>query len=50
MILYGIHDRFYNASSFEYFNLKDMGLCEDAVELEFESGDDRLWEKVIRIF
>ncbi len=50
VILYGIHDRFYNASSFEYFNLKDMGLCEDAVELEFESGDDRLWEKVIRIF
>ncbi len=47
VILYGAHDRFFNASSFEYFNLKDMGLCEDAAEIEFESGDEKLIEKVI---
>ena len=50
VILYGSCDRFFNASSYEYFNLKDMGLCEDAVEMEFESGDTRLCEKVLHPF
>ena len=50
VILYGGCDRFFNASSYEYFNLKDMGLCEDAVEMEFESGDTRLCEKVLHPF
>ena len=35
IILYYKKNRFYNASAYEYFNLKDMELCEDALELEF---------------
>ena len=35
VILYYKKNRFYNASAYEYFNLKDMELCEDALELEF---------------
>ena len=47
VILYGFHDRFFNGSAFEYFNLKDMGLCEDAVELQFDGADQGLCEKVL---
>lgn len=50
VILYGVRDRFFNASAFEYFNLKDMGLCEDAVEIQFERGDKELCEKVLQVF
>lgn len=46
VILYGKNDRFFNASSYEYFNLKGMGLCGDAEEMEFESGDRELCDKV----
>lgn len=35
VILYYKKNRFYNASAYEYFNLKNMELCEDALELEF---------------
>ena len=38
VILYDKGNRFYNCSAFEYFSLKSMGLCEDAVEIEFEAG------------
>lgn len=47
VILYGRQERFFNASSYEYFNLKDMGLCDDAVEMEFDSNDRGLCGKVM---
>ena len=36
IILYDKGNRFYMGSAFEYFNLKGMELCSDAIELEFE--------------
>ena len=39
IILYDRGNRFYMGSAFEYFNLKEMELCDDAVEIEFEHGD-----------
>lgn len=36
VILYDKTNRFYSASAFEYFNLKDMELCEDALEIEYD--------------
>ena len=48
VILYGRQDRFFNGSAFEYFNLKDMGLCDDAVEIQFESSGQDLCMEVIR--
>lgn len=35
VILYDARDRFYNCSAYEYFNLKSMGLCDDAIEIEY---------------
>lgn len=35
VILYDKNNRFYMSSAFEYFNLKEMELCDDAVEIEF---------------
>ena len=35
VILYYKKNRFYHASAYEYFNLKGMELCGDALELEF---------------
>ena len=35
---------------FEYFSLKGMGLCNDAVEIEFENADKELYEKVMGAF
>ncbi len=48
VILYGSQDRFFNGSVFEYFNLKDMGLCEDAAELQFDKDDKDLYAKVMQ--
>ncbi len=36
IILYDAGNRFYMGSAFAYFNLKDMELCDDAVEIEFD--------------
>jgi hypothetical protein len=36
IILYDKGNRFYMGSAFEYFNLKGMELCNDAIEIEFE--------------
>lgn len=46
VILYDARNRFFNSSAYEYFNLRTMGLCEDAVEIEFERDDGRLQEEV----
>lgn len=35
IILYDAENRFYNSSAFEYFSLNHMGLCRDAIEIEY---------------
>lgn len=37
IILYDKGNRFYMGSAFEYFSLKGMELCDDAMEIEFDS-------------
>lgn len=39
IILYDAGSRFYNSSAYEYFSLKHMGLCSDAIEIELENED-----------
>lgn len=36
IILYDKRNRFYMGSAFEYFSLKGMELCDDAIEIEYE--------------
>ncbi len=36
VILYDKGNRFYMGSAYEYFNLKGMQLCDDAIEIEYE--------------
>ena len=50
VILYHARERFFNGSTFEYFSLKGMGLCNDAVEIVFENADKELYEKVMGAF
>lgn len=48
VILYDARDRFYMGSAFEYFNLKGMELCDDALELEYSSEDlNRITEQIL---
>lgn len=47
IILYHARERFFNGSTYEYFNLKDMGLCSDAVEIQFDKCDEALYKKVM---
>lgn len=48
IILYDKGNRFYMGSAFEYFNLRGMELCDDALELEFEHDKtDVLQEQII---
>lgn len=47
IILYHAGERFFNGSTYEYFNLKDMGLCDDAVEIQFDQCDEELYKKVM---
>lgn len=37
VVLYDRHATFYNCSAYDYFSLKKMGLCDDAVELEYDN-------------
>ena len=46
IILYDKVNRFYNCSAYEYFSLNKMGLCNDAIEIEYEH-DSRALEKII---
>lgn len=41
IILYDKHNRFYNASAFEYFSLNAMGLCKDAIEIQFDTNNQQ---------
>lgn len=47
IILYDKENRFFNSSAYEYFSLKHMGLCEDAVEIEYES--EKIYDHMERI-
>lgn len=47
IILYDSKERFFNCSAYEYFNLKDMELCDDAVELLFDRDDRGLCETIM---
>lgn len=37
VVLYDKHATFYNCSAYDYFSLEKMGLCTDAVELEYDN-------------
>ena len=39
VILYDALNRFYMGSAYEYFNLKGMELCDDALEIEYKNED-----------
>lgn len=50
VILYDKRNRFYMGSAYEYFNLKDMQLCDDALEIEFDSSDtEKIVNKIINM-
>lgn len=49
IILYHARERFFNGSTYEYFNLKDMGLCEHAVEIQFDKSGSGLFETVMDV-
>ncbi|MGN0385618.1 MAG: hypothetical protein ACI4EX_07015 [Lachnospiraceae bacterium] len=46
IILYDEKNRFYMGSAYEYFNLKDMELCDDAIEIKFSNDD---WDKNLEL-
>jgi len=49
IILYEKDGYFYKSSPYEYFSLKKMGLCEDAVELEYNSSERGGVEKWLKL-
>lgn len=51
VILYEKDGFFYKCSPFDYFNLKKMGLCNDAVELEYRSDiKDEVLDTILGMF
>jgi hypothetical protein len=51
IILYEKDGFFYKSSPYEYFSLKKMGLCEDAIELEYSSGErEKVIELILGVF
>ena len=51
VVLYDKRNRFFNCSAYEYFSLKKMGLCNDVIEIEYDTANiDGLKEQVLRIF
>jgi hypothetical protein len=51
IILYEKDGFFYKSSPYEYFSLKKMRLCEDAVELEYGSGErEKVIERILGVF
>ena len=51
VILYEKDGFFYKSSPYEYFSLKKMGLCDDAVELEYSSGErEKVIERILGVF
>ena len=49
IILYYAKERFFNSSTYEYFSLEKMGLSKDVIEIQFDSDDNQLYEKVVNI-
>jgi len=50
VILYDKSNRFYMGSAFEYFNLRDMQLCNDAIEIEYKNTElDRIVYKILNM-
>lgn len=51
VILYDAGNRFYMGSAYEYFNLKDMDLCYDALELEYSNKEfNSVTTKILSLF
>lgn len=51
IILYEKQGFFYKCSPYEYFSLEKMGLCNDAIELEYQSGiKDDLLRDIFQVF
>ena len=48
IILYDKYNRFYMGSAFEYFNLRTMQLCDNAVELEFDRNFKECQNKILK--
>lgn len=50
IVLYDRDNWFYNCSAYEYFSLNHMGLCDDAVELQFDNKHlQQCSDEIIRI-
>jgi len=51
IILYEKDGFFYKSSPYEYFSLKSMGLCDDAVELEYNFNErEKVMEKILLVY
>ncbi|MDR2554234.1 MAG: hypothetical protein LBC64_02290 [Fibromonadaceae bacterium] len=51
IILYEKDGFFYKSSPYEYFSLKKMGLCDDAVELEYNFNErEKVMEKILLVY
>jgi hypothetical protein len=51
VILYEKEALFYKSSQYEYFSLKKMGLCDDAIELEYSLDlHDKVMELILAAF
>lgn len=50
IILYDSQNRFYQSSAYEYFSLRKMKLCRDAIEIEFSHGcEDKCIDKIMNV-
>ena len=50
IILYDKSNRFYNSTAYEYFNLKEMELCDDAIEIVYDNKNiDSLLKYILSI-
>jgi hypothetical protein len=51
IILYDKGNRFYMGSAFEYFSLKGMELCDNAIEIEYEhSSIEQILKQIAESF
>ncbi len=49
VILYDKKNRFYMGSAYEYFNLNDMELCTDAIELQYDGNLEEITNKILSV-
>lgn len=51
VILYDLNNYFFNCRAFDYFSLKKMGLCSDAIEIQFDRDKlEEINENIINQF